>query len=177
MSRDLNDLSPNFQAEVNDLIRACQLDGVVMTPYYTARNPTEQAVLWRQSRTINEINNALSEMTSNGAHFLANILDQVGSQFGNHVTNALPGLSWHQWGEAVDCFWNVDNSAQWSTRVGGSQNGYRIYANNAARMGLTAGGLWNSFKDWPHVQQRSESSPLHIMSWSDIDAKMSTRWG
>ena len=46
------------------------------------------------------------------ANFLASVLDGVGPQHGPHVTNALPGLSWHQWGEAVDCFWT-----EWLGRV------------------------------------------------------------
>ena len=89
------------------------------------------------------------------------------------MTNAIPGLSWHQWGEAVDCFWLLDNKAEWSTRkqVNGV-NGYANYAATASAMGLNAGGFWSSLKDWPHVQLRKESHPGKIYSLQEINNEM-----
>lgn len=91
----------------------------------------------------------------------------------------MPGLSWHQWGEAVDCFWSLNGSAEWSasTKADGI-NGYRIYASFAKDMGLDAGGFWHSFKDWPHVQMRSAGSPISAgMTLAEIDAEMHNRFG
>ncbi|GAK49224.1 hypothetical protein U14_00443 [Candidatus Moduliflexus flocculans] len=54
----------------------------------------------------------------------------VGPQYGDPVTNALPGCSWHQWNEAVDLFWVIDGKAEWSSKKkimlqdGSSVNGY-----------------------------------------------------
>ena len=161
MSRDLNLLQPAFREKTETMITECRDLGIVMTPYFTIRTPEQQARLWRQSRTSNEIGKMVRWLRQNGAPYLANVIEDVGPQFGPKVTNAIPGLSWHQWGEAVDCFWNVDNTAEWSVRRkirlldGRTENGYRIYAEIAVKNGLTAGGLWSSFKDWPHIQFRN----------------------
>jgi hypothetical protein len=69
---------------------------------------------------------------SEHALFLAQCIERVGKQFGEHVTNAIPGLSWHQWGEAADSAWVVDNEVVWSIEetVNGL-NGYMVYADEA----------------------------------------------
>ena len=177
MSRDINDLSADFQPLVIELLAKCADQNIIMTPYSTLRDPKSQAKLWRQSRTTKQINEALDELRDENADFLADCLESVGPQYGDHVTNALPGLSWHQWGESVDCYWNVDGRAEWSTRVKiDGKNGYRVYAALAESMELEAGGNWSRLKDWPHVQRFSESSPLHLWSWAHIDDKMETLW-
>src|SRR6185369_14731386 len=102
-----------------------------------------------------EIALKIASLRDQGAPFLAHCLESVGPQSGDPVTNAIPGLSWHQWGEAMDCVWIVDGAAEWSTtRKVNGVNGYRAYANEAVRLGLTAGGFFRSLKDWPHVQLR-----------------------
>ena len=64
----------------------------------------------------------------------------VGPQKGDPVTNAIPGLSWHQWGEAVDCFWVVNNKAVWDLEtVVNGLNRFMVYANEAKKLGLDAG--------------------------------------
>ena len=105
-------------------------------------------------------------------------LQSVGPQHGAHVTDALPGFSWHQWGEAVDCFWLLDGKAEWSTskKVNGV-NGYAVYANEAEAVGLVAGGHWTRFKDWPHVQLRAASSPARALTLLQIDTAMKVRFG
>lgn len=178
MAADLSTLGPAFRSSVQALLEKCLARGVEMRPYFTMRSPFEQAKLWRQSRTGEEIMSRMAELRKAGAHFLVHCLESVGPQAGRHVTNALPGFSWHQWGEAVDCFWAVAGHAEWSTqkKVDG-HNGYRLYAEQAAKLRLTAGGLWTSLKDWPHVQMRPEDSPAQIMSVEEIDAAMKARFG
>jgi hypothetical protein len=94
------------------------------------------------------------------------------------VTGALPGTGWHQWGEAVDCFWALDGRAEWSTsRLVDGVNGYRFYADKAKVLGLTAGGFWRTLKDWPHVQLRSAASPVAAgMTLAEIDGVMRERF-
>jgi len=178
MSRDLNDLTPEFRVQVEQLISACDASGYPMRPFFTLRTPFEQGKLWRQSRSRKQVDQKLSELRDNGADFLAHCIESVGSQNGRHVTNAIPGFSWHQWGEAVDCFWLVDGGAEWSTRrkINGV-NGYINYATIAKPMGLTAGGFWSTFKDWPHVQLHKEGSPKRIHSLQEIDQEMINRFG
>lgn len=178
MAADLQPLVPGFRATVEELIANCQQRRVEMRPYFALRTPFEQAKLWRQSRTRDEIGDRMARLRAAGAHFLAHCIDTVGPQHGAHVTNAPPGLSWHQWGEAVDCMWIVGGMAEWSTtRKVDDLNGYRVYAEEARTLGLSAGGLWTSFKDWPHVQLRAAGSPDKLMPLKDIDAEMRRRFG
>lgn len=177
MSRDLSRLITPFRDKVEELLLSCGDSGYTMRPYFTARSPLEQARLWRQSRSSEEIREKVRWLGQNGADFIAYCIEAVGPQYGPHVTNAIPGLSWHQWGEAVDCFWLLESRAEWSTRkqIDGV-NGYHNYANLARQIGLTAGGHWRSFKDWPHVQYRPESNPGRLFSLVEIDNEMRQRF-
>lgn len=177
MAADLKLLVPDFKPLVETLIINCAGRGVEIRPYFTLRDPFEQAKLWRQSRSIEEIKAKIQEIKAAGADFLSYCLESVGTQHGDHVTDTPPGLSWHQWGEAVDCFWVVSGKAEWSTtkKVNGV-NGYRIYAEEAKNLDLTPGGFWNSFKDWPHVQFRIASNPGKVMSLQVINTEMEKRF-
>lgn len=178
MSRDLEDLVSDFKNRVVGLLEACEASGYPMRPFYTLRSPFEQAKLWRQSRTVEEIDTKMADLSAGAADFLAYCLESVGPQAGQQVTNALPGFSWHQWGEAVDCYWLVASAAEWSARkkIDGV-NGYANYAARARDMGLTAGGFWPSFKDWPHVQMKQESSPEGVYTLQEINEEMLRRFG
>ena len=178
MSRDLNTLVPEFKSKVEELLNLCDQSGYTMRQFFTLRTPFDQGKLWRQSRSIREVQQKISELTNSGADFLAHCIDSVGPQNGRPVTNAIPGFSWHQWGEVVDCFWLLDGNAEWSTRkkVDGV-NGYVNYAEKAQFIGLTAGGFWSSFKDWPHVQMGKESNPRRVFSLQEIDQEMANRFG
>ncbi|HEX2190155.1 MAG TPA: M15 family metallopeptidase [Longimicrobiaceae bacterium] len=178
MAASIDLLVPPFRAATVELLDACGRTGVEMRPNFTLRTPFEQARLWRQSRTTEQVRAKVREFRERGAHFLAFCLESVGPQHGAHVTNAPPGLSWHQWGEALDCFWVVDGRAEWSiTRRVNGVNGYRVYADEATRMGLTAGGFWQSLADWPHVQLRAASGPGRVFPLLRIDDEMRRRFG
>jgi hypothetical protein len=177
MSREMKDLAPEFRKLVQELLSACRASGYPMQPFYTLRTPFEQGKLWRQSRTRLEITRKIRELRNNDAEFLAYCIESVGPQNGRHVTNAIPGLSWHQWGEAVDCFWLLDDKAEWSTRkrISGI-NGYVNYGTIARSLGLTSGGFWRSLRDWTHVQLRKDSNPGKIYSLREIDREMINRF-
>lgn len=179
MSDKLKTLEPEFRRQVEALLGRCVAIGITMVPYFTLRTPHDQARLWRQSRPRPIIDSKIAELHAVGAPFLAGVLESVGSQNGPHVTNALPGTSWHQWGEAVDCYWQVNGDAEWSTtRKINGKNGYQEYARIAEELGLDAGGHWSSFKDWPHVQLSAKSSPLQAgKTWPQIDQAMEARFG
>lgn len=178
MSRDLNDLTPEFRLKVEELLEKCDQSGYTMQQYYTLRSPFEQGVLWRQSRSSYEVQEKITELRNKGADFLAHCIESVGPQNGRHVTHAIPGLSWHQWGEAVDCYWLLNRNAEWSTRkkVNGT-NGYVNYAIKAKSLGLTAGGFWSRLKDWGHVQMRKESAPWRRFTLEEINQKMENSFG
>ena len=177
MAADIEVLTPEFKSNVLKLLERCKELGYEMRPYMTTRDPFEQARLWRQSRSTEEINKRIEEFETAGAAFLAECIRSAGPQHGDPVTNAPPGFSWHQWGEAMDCFWLVEGKAEWSTRrlIAGN-NGYQVYANEAKALGLTAGGLWMTLRDWPHIQLRVAGSPLNIMSLLDINTEMEQRF-
>lgn len=179
MPPTLEDLDIQLRPTAQKLLARCAAEGVTMRLNQTVRGPLEQARLWRQSRTIEEIKAKVLSLRGIGADFLADCIESVGPQHGEHVTNAPPGFSWHQWGEAFDCFWVVDGKAEWSTElIVNGRNGYRVYARIAEKeLGLTAGGLWKTFKDWPHVQLREQDSPANVFTTADINATMRQRFG
>ncbi|HEX8692178.1 MAG TPA: M15 family metallopeptidase [Longimicrobium sp.] len=178
MAASLDDLVPDFRPAAEELLARLRSRGIEMRPNETLRDPFKQARFWRQSRSIETIRERARELRSAGAGFLAFCLESVGPQHGRHVTNALPGLSWHQWGEALDCFWVVDGRAEWSEdRFVDGVNGFREYASAARAMGLTAGGFFTSLKDFPHVQLRPAANPRSMFSLREISNEMERRFG
>ncbi|PCK77681.1 glycoside hydrolase family 75 protein [Rhizobium sophoriradicis] len=179
MTVKLSDLTPTFRAKVETLLATCIGKEVRMAPTFTLRTPSEQAVFWRQSRSIVEIKKAIDMLHSEGANYLASVLDGVGAHNGPHVTNALPGNSWHQWGEAVDCMWEVDGKfIDSDTKKIEGVNGYQVYAHAAKAIGLDSGFFWKSFKDSGHVQLRGDANPKSSgYSWRQIDQAMRQRFG
>ena len=178
MAVNLDALVTGFRGSVETLIANCRLRGIEMRPHSAVRPPSEQARLWRQSRAREEIDAKIASFRTDGAEFLALCIEDAGPQHGDHVTDSPPGFSWHQWGEAVDCFWVVDGKAEWSTvkKINGL-NGYQVFADEAEALGLTAGGHWTKFKDWPHAQLRVAGGPNKVMTVRDIDAEMRARFG
>jgi peptidoglycan L-alanyl-D-glutamate endopeptidase CwlK len=167
----LAQLDPEFAAVVRQVLADCQTRGITMRPNSAARSPWEQAKLWRQSRATEQIQVARHQMENEGAPWLANVLAEVGPQHGDHVTNALPGKSAHQYRLAVDCFWLLNGEAEWEDTTG-----YRIYATVAQGLGLSAGMFWTSFVDPPHLQHGSMDN-LPSRSWAMLEAEMYRIWG
>ena len=167
--RDLGDLTDEFRAKVQALIADRAAAGEKFVPYFTLRTPAQQAALWRQSRTAQEILAAVADLRAKGAPWLASVLEQAPSASGPWATNGLPGTSWHQWGEACDCYLEVDGAAEWRADL------YRDYAVAARGLGLTPGWFWKR-QDPDHVQLRPQGSPLDLWSWSDLDARMRAKF-
>ena len=172
MSKHLDGLDPAFRAAVEATIAECAAAGLIMSPYVGARSPAEQARLWRRSRSTSEIMSAVGTLRAAGAAWLAGVLDGVGAQAtGPEVTRALPGLSWHQHGLAVDCVPLVGGKAVWDdARL------WTIYRAAAKRHGLFPASVRQPAFDRPHVQARADS-PQAATTWRQIDAAMQARWG
>ena len=167
MARDLESLTLEFHNATSQLLANCLELGIEMVPFCTLRSPQAQAVLWRQSRSVAEVMEGIERLRSGGAPWLAEVLDGVGPQLGKgEVTKALPGLSWHQWGEAVDCYWLRDGKAQWNGP------GYDTYRLEAEKLGLTQ-VTWERV----HVQLRKDGSPAKMFPMSEIDAIMKEKFG
>lgn len=172
MSKHFTGLRPEFLVKAEQVIRLCADRGVTMVPYFGVRTPVEQAKLWRQGRTREQIEATIADLKANKAFYLADCITAAGPQDGRKVTNAGPGMSWHQFGEALDCFWSVKGAAEWDDTTG-----YRVYAEVARVCGLTAGGYFKSLTDWPHIQFRAHSSPQTVMSLQEINDEMFRRYG
>lgn len=173
----LDVLEPEFKSRALELLTKLRKDhGIIMVPYQTRRTPHEQAIFWRQSRPKNLIVKAIKMLRASGAPFLARTLETVGPRSGPHVTNALPGESWHQWNMALDCYWELNGKAIWSTATrSNGVNGYKIYAREASKFGLTSLGA--KFRwDWNHVQLPQADSPLSFKSWAQIDKAMKEKY-
>ena len=150
MSRDLKELEPEFRDKLRQVIELCAKDDFFLVPFYTKRSLQDQAKLWRQSRSGPEVHNKIVQLNIDGAQYLADIIENVGPQYGRWATNAIPGLSWHNWGLACDCYVLDKNAAVWDS----AHPGYASYAKHAQTLGLTAGHNWKS-QDSVHVQGTS----------------------
>ena len=163
----LTQLQPAFRAKVEEVLATLKGKGFLFRPYCTIRDPFEQARLWRQSRSAAQIGVLLARLRAQGAPRIAACIESVGPQSGKPVTNAAPGFSWHQYGEAVDCFLvRADGSADWDA----SAQGYVEYARVATKAGLRAG---RDFNDPPHIQFRHHE-PHQTLTPSEIDVKIAS---
>jgi len=165
MSRRMEDLDKEFRIVAESILKDCKGQGVIMKPFFTIRDPWEQAKLWRQSRTTQQIRSKANSLRGGGAPFLASVLENVGPQSGKWVTNAIPGNSWHQWGLALDCFVEENGKAVWR----GKHHGYALYARVAEAHGCVAGHNWHK-RDSVHIQMPAVTSPRKIHTWKEIGA-------
>ena len=168
MSRSIGTLVPAFREQVTTLLEDLALQGHALAPHDTVRSPWEQARLYRKGRATEAILRRAGRLAKAGAPWLADVLVGVGSQYGDTVTNAPPGYSWHQLGEAVDCHVEVEGRAVWDA----AHPGYRAYRARALEMGLHIATHW----DWPHVQHRP-GVPTDYYSIAQLERVLRERWG
>lgn len=166
-SRSLATLSPGMQDAVQALQARLQVDGVRVLPLDAYRSPWDQARAYRQGHTWPQIRAMEDRLTHLDWAGFAVILRAVGPQYGLRVTEAPPGQSWHQWGDAWDaCPW-VDSGSlsrlAWEPRPGDPDYNEAVrlwqrYGRLAEQCGLVWGGHWG---DAPHVQCRDmDAVPL-----------------
>jgi len=171
--RKLEDLTPEFENQARQLIVEVEnRHGYIMRPFFTRRTVYVQAKLWRQSRGAAEIERAIDRLTRRGATFLAKVLRDVGPQYGKWATNALPGLSWHNWGRAVDCFLLIDGHACWDD----DHIGYRMYAETAKELGLVAGYFWGGHSQDPVHVQPTKARVIESKTWAEINDAMQSEY-
>lgn len=169
----MNFLNRSFRSVVNLVLEECEKEGIKMVPYKTFRSPEEQAKLWRQSRPTWKIRNRIQKLRNYGLEYIPDIIENVGPSSGPHATNAIPGMSFHQFGHAVDCYWEIEpGKAEWSTvkKVDG-KNGYEVYANIAKKYGLESGHFW-SFRDSPHIQSFNVSNPMKLIDLDSYETRL-----
>lgn len=175
MSDPYVNLDAAFVARLKALLAGCQAVGTIMRPYFGVRDPVTQGKLWRQSRDTATVDAMITSLRAAGANFLADCIENAGPSSGPWATNAVPGNSWHQYGEAMDCVWLRNGVENWDTQIDGDKNGYQVYMHMASTYGLTAIGLTMG-KDDGHVQLRPQGAPHDLFGWPDIDRVMRAKF-
>lgn len=177
VEQHLYSLSTEFRFKVGVLIENCLKRGVIMYPMESLRHPLLQAKYWKQSRSEMEVSEKTKELRKSGAYFLADCITHAGDRSGPKITNSIPGLSWHQWGEAIDFVWIPKNKPVWDINVKiGKINGYQVYGEEAKKLDLECGLFWNEFVDAAHVQLRSAAHPGILYSINHINDVMEQRF-
>ena len=154
-SRNINDLTPQVRDKAQLVLETCPCELLI---YCTLRTHEEQAMLWRQSRSLKTIQSKIYKFEARGQFELAKILWDVGPQKGRHVTYACCGESFHNYGEAFDIVPMRHGKPLWSIK----NIEWKIYGLCLRNAGLTWGGDWERFKDYPHAQLRAGGNPLKI---------------
>jgi len=150
MDRNIENLKLRFATILKRVINACKKEGYNLRPYCTKRDVWEQARLYRQSRTWTEIKEMMCRLEEEGGTFLSKVILEVGPQYGRWVTNAPPGFSWHQYGEACDLFVQENYKAIWNP----THPGYLSLHENSKKRGLTT---LESINDPNHCQLKKHS--------------------
>lgn len=151
-SRRLEDLVPEAQEMAKEHILRCADAGFELLIYCTLRDAQEQARLYRQSRTKEQVQKKMDQLTAKGFPALARILKDVGPQkSGPKVTNAGPGESFHQYNRAYDCVPVVQGKPIWSPNGEGAALWEKV-GKLGKKCGLEWAGDWTTFREFPHFQ-------------------------
>jgi peptidoglycan LD-endopeptidase CwlK len=171
MAADLDQLDPVFKAKMLQVYAACMARGYEFRPNFTGRTPWEQARLWRQGHSFEQVQSEAVRLGSAGARYLADILLAVGPQHGPWATNALPGMSWHNFkpAKACDSFLLIDGKVVWD----GGHPGYLALAEGGAAVGLTN---MRQIHDYGHLQLEPREVP-DIYNLAALSQAMQQMWG
>jgi len=156
---DFTLLDPEFNEKITELTSVMTGLGYTLQPQSGFRNLVTQGKLWRQGRSSTLVQGQIHALTRSGFSTLADAIQSAGAQMSTKIcTHTIPGYSWHNWGRALDVFVNNDAS--------GSYELYGTLANEAAKLGLTSGFNFTSFKDPGHLQLNDKEVPeLYTMKY------------
>ncbi len=162
-SRRLEDLVPEVQEMAKKHVLLCADAGFELLIYCTLRDGHEQARLYRQSRTKEQVQKKIDQLNAKGFPALAKILKDVGSQkSGPKVTNAGPGESFHQYSRAYDCVPVVQGKPIWSAGGEGAALWQQV-GKLGKKAGLEWAGEWTTFREFPHFQLTGGKSVADLM--------------
>ncbi|MCW8330948.1 M15 family metallopeptidase [Photobacterium sp. SDRW27] len=166
-SRKLGDLTEAMRDKAETVQRACKEAGEFeLLIYCTLRPLEEQARLFRQSRSRQQIDLKSQKFRSRGLVFLADILESVGPCYGDHVTNAAPGESWHNYGQAFDAVPLIGGKPAWNYMKARSY--WDAYGEAVRQTGLYWAGDWQRFREYPHAQLNPGGNPLKSMNADEV---------
>jgi hypothetical protein len=168
-------LDPEFAQTLSTLLAKCRAAGLDFRISQGPRTPQKQAEYycrWSQ-RPPEKIDTAARKMERDGAQWLASVLKSYRNipRKPQWLTDALPGSGWHQWGLAADCYCYRNGKMV----ENGSDPAYKFYADEATKLGLTA-GYYFRHQDSGHVQGPSADGATNVYTWSYIDGVMKERF-
>jgi len=168
-------LDPQFAETLSELLSRCRAAGLDFRISQGLRTPQKQAEYYCKwvRRSPADIDAAARKMERDGAPWLASVLKSYRNipRQQNWLTSQLPGSGWHQWGLAADCYCYRNGHMV----ENGSDPAYRFYAEQAVRLGLTA-GYYFTHQDSGHVQGPSAAGATDVYTWSYIDSVMKERF-
>lgn len=144
-SRSIAELEPETKRRAAEFLEACHAAGIDVIVTSTYRDFESQAELFAQGRT----------------------------NPGKRVTNARPGLSWHNWRRALDIVPLRNGKPVWGTKGDGidddptddEKDDLELWQRVGAlgkKAGLEWAGDWVSFREFPHFQFTGEHT-LHAL--------------
>ena len=128
----LTSLESDFQSVVQQLLMGSEIaTGLKWIAYSCRRTMAEQKVIYEQDKNGKDDDG-----------------DGKIDESDEHVTNAPPGYSAHNYGLAVDCAPMIGNSIWWNA----PDKVWKAYADIAVKLGMVAGYYFKSIHDAPHVE-------------------------
>ena len=161
-------IDEEFRSTAYKALQELKSMGYTFVPYCGIRTPLEQAKEWRKGRSTWTINRRVNKLRKQGCDYLADCIVQVGPQHGKKSTGAIPGLSWHQYGGAMDCYYLKNNKIDWN-----DISAYKIYRKICKKHGLHRAFV----SDWVHVQVSKLSGPHKVFSMKQINDLMIQKFG
>lgn len=158
-SRSLDDLDPATRALAQRHLLTCADRGLTVLVYCTYRPPEEQARLFWQGRSREQVERRARRLERHGCDGLAEMLLAAGPQDGPKVTYAGPGESYHQYRLAYDCVPMVDGKPVWRTSGDAAQL-WQTLGDAGQDAGLEWAGAWARFREFPHFQAAG-APPVH----------------
>ena len=153
-SRKLDDLQPETREKALLFLELAKDAEFPVLIYCTYRSDHEQACLYRQSRSLPVIKHKADQLRFNfGRPDLAQLLMDVGPQYGRHVTNAGPGQSLHGYRCALDGVPLVGGKPVWDDDTPEERAIWARYGELVELAGLEWSGRWTQFKETPHAQE------------------------
>lgn len=161
MTADFTKLDQTFVPLLQQLLTNMEALGHTVNPYYGIRTLEEQAKIWRQSRTTDQVNAEIAMLIANNAPYAASVLQGVGPQATGPQVTGTYIYSYHLIGKACDIFVDGD-------MAGGPV--YDVLAAQALLVGLTPGRNWpEPATDSDHVQLGSHELPaMYTIAEMDI---------
>jgi hypothetical protein len=156
---DFTKLDQTFAPLLRELIINMKAKGHSINPYYGLRTLTEQAKIWRRSRSTAEVNSMCTKLEDNNCPYALSVLKAVGPQKTAPWGTNTYMFSYHLVGKAADMFVDGD-------MAGGDV--YDILAKESLKIGLTPGRYFST-PDSGHVQLGSkELSHIYTMAEMDV---------